>query len=115
MSENEQSVNGQLEEQIGPRPADDLTAVREVVLRAHPDAVPELIAGTTIAEMLASVEPARAAYARIVASAQTDEVADVERPETPHVPAGDAPAYLVDPDQLPPVEKIRRGLARQRP
>lgn len=112
MEENEQTVTGQTPEENATT-ADDIAAVREVVLRAHPDAVPELIAGTTVAELLASVESARDAYARVVASASTGTPADHDQPIAPSVPAGDAPAFLVDPDHLPPVEKIRRGLARR--
>lgn len=93
---------------------DDVAAVREVVLRAHPDAVAELIAGATVAELLASVEPARAAFARVVAASSSDKIAGYGKPVAPVVPAGDALAFAVDPDQLPPVEKIRRGLAGKR-
>ena len=49
-----------------PESVDDLTAVRDVVLRAHPDTVPELIAGESISALLASVEPAREAYRRVL-------------------------------------------------
>ena len=40
----------------------DLDAVRDLVLRAHPDVVPELVAGDSVAALLASVEPVRSAY-----------------------------------------------------
>ncbi len=43
----------------------ELDAVRQVVLAAYPDSVPELIRGETVPELLASIEPARAAYARV--------------------------------------------------
>src|SRR5438045_3072630 len=42
--------------------AEDLAAVRELILLAHPDVVPELVTGTTVAELTASVAAARAAY-----------------------------------------------------
>ena len=83
---------------------DEVALVREVVLRAHPDTVPELVVGGTLAELLASVEPARAAYARI---AEQRPVA-VETP--PAVPAG-AVTSAVDPSTLPAQELIRRGVA----
>ncbi len=82
----------------------DLAAVRELVLRAHPDAAPELVSGATVDELLASIEPARTAYARIaerIAPATT----------IPSVPAGGAGPVPLDPDRLPAPEKIRRGLA----
>lgn len=84
---------------------DELAGVRELVLRAHADAVPELVTGATVAELLASVEPARAAYARIA-----ERLAPAE-PAAPSVPAGGAGPVPVDPDRLPAPEKIRRGLA----
>jgi len=86
---------------------DELAAVREVVLRAHPDVVPELVRGATVAEVLASVEPARAAYARVaewLAPSATP-------PSIPAMPAGGAGPVPLDPDRLPAPEKIRRGLA----
>jgi hypothetical protein len=84
----------------------DLGAVRELVLRAHPDVVPELVSGGTVAEMLASVEPARAAYARL--AGQVREA--MPAPEPVSVPAGGGSVLPVDPALLPPAEKIRRGL-----
>ena len=47
---------------------DDLGAVRELVLRAHSDVVPELVQGDSIQAILASVEPAQSAYTRIATS-----------------------------------------------
>src|SRR5688572_11575097 len=49
----------------GQQPIADLTKVRELVLKAHPDVVPDLIAGSSVDELIASVEPARTAYQRI--------------------------------------------------
>jgi hypothetical protein len=95
----------QAEPAIGT-PPDDLDAIRELVLRAHPDVVPELVSGTSVAELLASVEPARSAYARLV-----DAIA-VQRPvPEATVPAGGGAPIAIDPDRLPAAEKIRRGLA----
>ncbi len=88
----------------GPGPDQDLDAVRELVLRANPDVVPELVAGESIADLIASVEPARAAYARLAA-------AIVETRIPAPVPAGGGAPIAVDPDRLPAAEKIRRGLA----
>jgi hypothetical protein len=79
--------------------------VRELVLRAHPDVVPELVTGDSVAALIASVEPARAAYARLA-----DALAQV-RPAAAAVPAGGGTPITVDPDRLPAAEKIRRGLA----
>jgi hypothetical protein len=88
-------------------PASDLDAVRDLVLRAHPQAVAELIRGETIPEILASVAMAEAAYARIAASVTP------MAPVAPPVPAGGNPPVAIDPDRLPATEKIRRGIAAQ--
>ncbi|MDQ3694676.1 MAG: hypothetical protein M3464_13770 [Chloroflexota bacterium] len=85
---------------------DELAAVRELVLRAHPDVVPELVAGSNVGELVASVEAARAAYRRV---AET-----VGAPGPPRVPAGDTPRVAVDVELLPAAEKIRRGLGSRR-
>ncbi len=87
---------------------DELAAVREVVLRAHPDAVPELIGGATIAQVLASVEPARAAFSRI-----SERLKPATATLPPAVPAG-AGSAAVDPGTLPTSELIRRGVGARR-
>lgn len=98
-------------------PANDLDAVRAVVLRAHPEAVPELIAGDSIAALLASVEPAEAAYRRVAAAlvatggaATGAAIATAVAERVPPVPAGGDRPVALDPARLPASEKIRRGL-----
>lgn len=89
----------------------ELDAVRAVVLAAYPDSVAELIRGETVPELLASIEPARAAYARVAES-----VAVAIEPvvaSAPVVPAGGGSA-VVDPSALPAAEKVRRGIAGHR-
>ncbi len=90
---------------------DEVALARALALRAHPDAVPELVTGATVAEIVASLEPARAAYRRIAERVGGREVV---APAIPNVPAGSAPPVAIDPDRLPAAEKIRRGLARRR-
>jgi hypothetical protein len=95
------------------REASDLAAVRELVLRAHPDVVPELIGGQSVAAVLASVEPAQAAYARLaeqVTANRAGEPPAPVAPAAPNVPAGGSPPVPVDPERLPAAEKIRRGI-----
>ena len=92
----------------GGMAGEELAAVREVVLRAYPDAVPELVSGASVAEVLASVEGARAAYRRVVEAASG---AGEPTPAVPSVPAGAVTRSAVDPERLPAAEKIRRGLA----
>jgi hypothetical protein len=85
---------------------DDLGAVRELVLKAHADVVPELVKGDSIASLLASVESAQTAYARIASTLKP-----ATSTTTPSVPAGGNPPVIVDLDRLPASEKIKRGLA----
>lgn len=85
---------------------DAVGLVRELARKAHPDAVPELIDGVDAEAIAASIEPARAAFARLkaqLASEQPTAAGPVR------VPAGGNPP-AADPDRLPPGEKIRRGL-----
>ena len=91
----------------------DLAAVRELALRAYPETVPELVGGESVAAIVSSLEPAAAAYQRIVAGMAPPE-AGAAAMAAPHVPAGGATAVAVDPERLPAVEKIRRGLATRR-
>ena len=79
----------------------DIAQVRDLICRTHPDTVPELITGDTIADLIASIEPARQAYSRVAES--------LPNPVT--VPAGGNTPVLVEADTLPISEKIRRGLA----
>ena len=108
-----------------PAPAESATAdgelskVRELVLRAHPDVVPDLVRGGSVDELIASVEPARSAYQRIaeqVRGSATETTATVETnviEQPPAVPAGGA-TNAVDPGDLKPTTKIAQALAARR-
>ena len=61
--------------------AESIAIVRDLILKGHPDLVPDLVRGETLAELMDSVEPARAAYQRIAESVRT---------LVPVVPAGGA-------------------------
>jgi hypothetical protein len=89
---------------------DDLRAVRDLILGAHPEIVPELVMGSTIAELTASVATARAAYQRVAEAARQ---ASSGGAAAPAVPAGGATA-AIDPDRLSSAEKLRRGIAARR-
>ena len=54
------------------QPQADLGKVRELVLKAHPDVVPDLVRGSSVDELIASVEPARGAYQRIADQVRTE-------------------------------------------
>jgi hypothetical protein len=102
------SEEGRSVEEVGTTGSEDLAAVREVVLRAYPDSVPELVGGTSVAEVLASVEGARAAYRRVVEAVSAEAGSATSAPS---VPAGAVTRPAVDPERLPAAEKIRRGVA----
>jgi hypothetical protein len=85
----------------------NLAAVRELVLKAHPDVVPELISGNSVAELTASVVPAKAAYQRIAEAMASPHGGRTIAP--PVVPAGGS-VMAVDLEMLPAAEKIRRGI-----
>lgn len=89
--------------------ADDIAAIRDLVLKAHPDVVPELITGTSVAELLSTIAPAQAAYGRLLDTVRSQQQATTSAP-VPAVPAGGSAPVPIDPDRLPPAEKIRRGI-----
>jgi hypothetical protein len=111
--------------------AEELGKVRELVLKAHPDVVPDLVRGDSVDELIASVEPARSAYQRIaeqvrgaesgVGSRESEQLTSDLRPPTsdsavaqpPAVPAGGA-ATIVDPGDLAPTSKIAQALAARK-
>ena len=118
--------------------ADELGKVRQLVLLAHPDVVPELVSGNSVDELLASVAPARNAYQQIADRVRAGENRGAEpragttattnptavnataptatasgEASPPLVPAGGA-AHVVNLDDIPPAEKIARALAGRR-
>jgi hypothetical protein len=99
-----------MQTETAPISAEDLAAVRELALRAYPETVPELVGGATVEALLGSLEPATAAYRRIAEGVTAQPPA----PAIPTVPAGSAPPVALDPERIPSVEKIRRGLASRR-
>ena len=62
----------------GPTVA-QLARLREVLVAAHPEAVPELIGGDDLDALLTSVETARAAYARIKSATTQSTLAAIPR------------------------------------
>lgn len=88
--EHDDRVEGQAEDQpIGIESAAvdveaEVAMIRELVFKAHPDVVRELLVGETLTDILASVEPARAAYQRIADQVER-ELQRERRPGTPPV------------------------------
>jgi hypothetical protein len=70
-----------------PPPGEDAAAAlalaREALIAAHPDAVPELIAGATPAELRASLAVAKAAYARALEVARAHLAGQAVSPGAP--------------------------------
>ena len=97
---------------------EELGKVRELVLMAHPDVVPDLVRGDSVDELIASVEPARSAYQRIAERVEKSRSQEVVEPRSreeqpPVVPAGGA-ATVVDPANLAPTSKIAQALAARK-
>jgi len=137
----EQATTTEMTTPAGVEPAGtDLGKVRDLVLKAHPDVVPDLVRGGSVDELIASVEPARGAYQRIADqvrgrepqvtgdhAAETEsarrlqadgQTASTEGSTTvvvqpPVVPAGGA-SNTVDPGDLAPTSKIAQALAARR-
>jgi hypothetical protein len=122
------------------QPPADLGKVRELVLNAHPDVVPDLVRGSSVDELIASVEPARSAYQRIaeqvreagsregeeiVAAGRSreerDESSTPRLPDSstqvvvqpPVVPAGGG-TNVAEPSDLGPTTKIAQALAARK-
>lgn len=114
------------------RETSDVERVRAFILATETEIIPELIGGETVADLLASVERSRDAYHRIrqvgearmrprgskgagaAASREAAPSGDEGTAEPPPtVPAGGMRPFAVDPNRLPPSEKIRRGLRRR--
>lgn len=101
MSDHEVIDDGRPEE---PQGQDDAALLRELIVRANPDVVPELVQGASLREMLDSLPAARAAYARI---AEATAAAASPAP----VPSGNA-IRSREPNRadLSPAAKVRAGL-----
>lgn len=89
-----------------------LQRVRDLVLQAHREVVPELIVGTSLTELLASIEPARAAYTNLATRIEADR-APAPEPAVPLVPAGGTGPAPLDLDRMPASEKLRRGILQR--
>jgi hypothetical protein len=86
--------------------AEATVPLRELVMKAYPDIVPELLSGETVEEMLASIPAAQEAYGRIV------EASKAAHPEP--IPAvGGARHFPMDVAAMSPALKIREGLRRK--
>ena len=84
--------------------AESIAIVRDLILKGNPDLVPDLVSGETLAELMDSVEPARAAYQRI---------AELVRVAVPVVPAGGAGTSVAI-DDLSADGLVKRGMAQAR-
>lgn len=94
------------------RGGEDVARLRELVLRAHPEAIPELVHGETLEELEASAKLATEVYRRIAGTVRER----LAREAAGSVPAGQPgrQPYLVDAEALSPSAKIAEGLRRVR-
>ena len=85
--------------------SDDTARLRELIVRAHPNVVPELIQGTSLGEMLSSVPAAEAAFSQIA-----EQVGGTALQPAVIPAGGGVRTANVDIDGLSPLAKIRAGL-----
>ena len=102
------------ETDAGTAAPDDLALARALILKAHPEIVPELVTGASLAEMLASVPAAEAAWARVIETARGTAIpSPADRERGTAVPSGGGVRSAgVNLDGLGPMAKIRAGLSR---
>ena len=81
--------------------ADERQTLQATLAAAHPDAIPELIGGATVSEMVASLETAKAAYQRTIERAKA---------ALPVAAGGGGRPVGVDVSKLSPLAKISMGL-----
>jgi hypothetical protein len=86
-----------------PTAAVPLAELRALVLRAYPEAVPELVSGDTLAALVESAERSAALRARLLAEAQA-----VRPPVSAGAPRRAPEAEVA---RLSPFEKIARAIA----
>ncbi|MHB8644861.1 MAG: hypothetical protein ACYDAR_03605 [Thermomicrobiales bacterium] len=81
--------------------ADERQTLQATLASAHPDAIPQLIGGETVGEMIASVETAKAAYR---------ETIERTKAAIPVAAGGGGRPVGVDVAKLSPLAKISYGL-----
>jgi hypothetical protein len=85
---------------------ESIAIVRDLILKGNADLVPELVRGESLADLMESIEPARAAFQRI---------AETVRAVAPVVPAGGTGSGTrIAIDDLSADSLIKRGLAAVR-
>jgi hypothetical protein len=91
----------------GTSAAEALALAREALIAAHPDAVPELIAGATADELRSSVASAKAAFARALETARSALAAE------PVSPGATARTLPVNAEAMSPSAKIAWAINHQ--
>jgi len=95
-------------QQLHARLRDAVERYRQTVIASHPDIIPELVTGTTIEEVDASLQAARAAYQRAIESARQASLRVL--PPTNPARAASPPA---DVRSAPAIAKIAWALGRR--
>jgi hypothetical protein len=107
----EETTDGEAEVAGAASAEHEVQQLRELIVRAHPDTVPELLQGGSLSELLACLPTAQAAYARVAQAARPDGAT-----EGGSVPvAAGAALRSLEPraEGLSPLAKIRVGLTRR--
>lgn len=94
------------------QPPADIATARDWLLKANPNVVPELVTGSTLAELEASLPKAQAAHAAIADKLRQETHFDPAEVPPPVVPAG-AAVNIVDVDSMSAEEKVRYGLQQR--
>ena len=96
-------------QQLHARLRDAVERYRQAVVASHPDIIPELVEGSTVEEIDASLEAARAAYHRAVERARQSSVQSL--PASNPARSASPPA---DVRSAPAIAKIAWALGRRR-
>jgi hypothetical protein len=107
----EETAEGDAEAAGAPSTEHDAQQLRDLIVRAHPDTVPELLQGGSLAELLACLPAAQAAYARVAETAQSGGVEEVGN--VPVAAGATLRSLAAQAEGLSPLAKIRVGLTRR--
>lgn len=109
--ENTRTLIAEQDARVAAAEAQLLETHRRALLAENRGSViDELVIGSTVAEMDASLETARAAHARVFEAARAQVAA--ERPALPIVPPGASGRVEPNPDELSPIQKLTMALGR---
>jgi hypothetical protein len=104
---------GQEEPSMPTTAIEEAALIRDLILRAHSDVVPEMVRGNTLHELLGSLPAAQDAWRNALERVHSTGSVTSEHatPNAPPVPAGaTVRSAPVDLESLSPLAKIRAGV-----